>query len=530
MRDFQRPGRSPAYGQSGMAATSMPAATRLALDILARGGSVVDAAIAAMALLSVIEPQSTGIGGDCFCLLATGGEVLALNGSGRTPAGLTLETLAATGASAMPPESAHAVTIPGAVAGWEHLHARFGRLDWAELLRPAIRAAEEGFVVHDRVAWDWAQAADKLRRAGSLGLLPGGAAPRAGDVFRHGALAETLRRIAVHGARGFYEGPVAEALAGYLAARGGVHRPEDFAEGREAAAFVPPICLPWNGFHVWQCPPNGAGLAALIMLGVLDPLEPAPGGPLGALRYHRHLEAYRLALRDRDAVIADPAAGPVPVERFLDPAYLAGLSGLVDDAHAVTALPPAGAVALPAHRDTAYLCVADGDGNVCSFINSVFDDFGGGLYDARTGVVLHNRGSGFRLDPGHPNALGPRKKPLHTILPALVTRGRAPVMALGVTGGHFQPAGQALVLTNVFRHGLDLQEALDWPRAFWREGTAVLEAGIPEAVAAELAARGHAVARAARPHGGGQAILIDHGRGVLVGASDPRRDGVALGI
>lgn len=532
MRDFQRPGRSVAYGTRGMAATSMPDASRLAVEVLGRGGSVVDASLSAMALLSVIEPQSTGIGGDCFCMVAMAGspEVVALNGSGRTPLGLDLDVPGVGDWSMLPDHTPHAVTVPGAVSAWACLHARFGRLDWAEILRPAIAAAEEGYVVHDRVAWDWAEAADKLRAAGAADLLPHGAAPRPGDRMRNPALAGTLRAIAARGAAGFYAGEVAAALVRFLRSRGGVHSLDDLERGAKAAEFVTPISITWDGMQVWQCPPNGAGVAALMMLGMLDHLEPAPDGVLGTVRYHRHLEAFRLAMRDRDAFVADPATGAVPVGRLTDADYLRALAGLVNDRRALADLPLAGCSVLPAHRDTAYLCVADAQGNLCSLINSVFDDFGGGLYDPATGVVLHNRGAGFSLCPGHPNALAPGKRPMHTILPAVVTRAGRPLMAFGVTGGHFQPAGQAQVLTGVFRHGLDLQQALDAPRALWTKGEVLLEAGIPENLAAGLAARGHRIARSRRPHGGGQAILIDQARGLLIGASDPRRDGMALGI
>ncbi len=540
MRDFHLPGRSPVIALNGMAATSMPAATLTALDVLRAGGNALDAAIAAVAVLGVIEPQSTGIGGDCFCLWApasggtsASGSVVALNGSGRAPAGATCAALAALGVTALQPESAHVVSVPGAVSAWETLLAAHGTKGLDELLRPAIGFAEEGFAVHARLAADWHRAAPRLRSMGTARFLPGGQAPAAGDRFVQPELGRTLRRIAERGARGFYEGEVAADMVATLRARGGVHTEADFAAGLHGAEFVTPIHAAWHGHEVFQCPPNGSGLMVLMLLGILQALEaergPPPDGPLGAIRLHRHAEAARLVYRDRDAFIADPAQVDVPVERLLDPAYLRSLAVLISDERAMGDLPRAGEAVLPAHRDTVYLCVVDRDGNACSLINSLFQSFGSCILAERSGVMLHNRGYGFRLEPGHPNAIAPGKRPMHTIIPGMLMRDGRAVMPYGVMGGHFQPMGQTLFLSNLFGHGMDVQQALDLPRLLPYGGRLELELGIPAEVAARLAAMGHATVLQEAPHGGGQAILIDRERGVLIGGSDPRKDGMALG-
>lgn len=530
-RDFQLPGRSPVYSTHGMAATSMPAATLTALDVLRSGGNALDAAVAAVAVLGVIEPQSTGIGGDCFCLYAPAGErrVVALNGSGRACAGATIDWFEERGLTALEHTSPHTVTIPGAVSAWETLLQAHGRKGLDELLQPAIRFAEEGWPVHSRVAWDWMRAEDKLRRNGADAFLPNGAAPRAGDLFVQKNLGQTLRRIAREGARGFYEGPVAADMVAALRAHGGLQTEADFAAGRTVAEFVEPIRASWKGFEVWQCPPNGSGVVVLMQLGILDHFPPAKGGPMSAERMHLHLEAARLAYRDRDAFLADPGQVEVPVQRLLNPDYLAGLARLIDPARAMPNVPPPGEAALPAHRDTVYLTVVDRDRNACSFINSLFEGFGSGILAPNSGVMLQNRGFGFRLERGHPNCISPNKRPLHTIIPGMVTKDGRAVMPYGVMGGHFQPKGQTWFLYNLVEYGLDIQRSLDLPRVFPFGGKVEAERGVPADVLAQLAAMGHDIVEAERPHGGGQAIWIDWDRGVLVGGSEPRKDGMALG-
>lgn len=533
-RDFELPGRSAVYATGGMAATSMPVATLTALDVMRAGGNALDAAIAAAAVLAVVEPQSTGIGGDCFCLYAPAGtgEVAALNGSGRAPAGLTLDALHRRGVTAIENTSVHAVTVPGAISAWQALHRAHGRADWGSLFQAAARMAEKGWPVHPRVARDWANAVPKLKRnaAASRRFLVKGEAPVAGDVFTQPELAATLRLIAEKGAEAFYDGVVADDMVACLRALGGVHTHEDFLDGAAAATFVKPISMRWRGMDVVQCPPNGSGLLVLMLLGILDGFDTPPGGPLSPVRLHRHIEAARLVYRDRDAFLADPEHAEVPVARLTSPTYLDRLRGLIDDGKAMDELPPAGAAEwLPRHKDTVYVSVVDGEGNACSFINSLFQNFGSGILAEGSGVMLQNRGFGFSLEEGHPNQVGPRKRPMHTIIPGMVMQEGRAIMPFGVMGGHFQPMGQSLFLTNHVLYGLDPQEALDLPRLFPTGGKVTVERGIPASVVEALAGLGHAIAPADAPLGGGQAILVDHRRGCLVAGSDPRKDGCAMG-
>jgi gamma-glutamyltranspeptidase/glutathione hydrolase len=531
MRDFHQPGRSAVYAGRAMAATSMPVATLAALDALRAGGNALDAAVTAAALLGVVEPQSTGIGGDCFCLYQPAGsaEVIALNGSGRAPAAATIDHYESHGITALDSTSAHGVTVPGAVAAWERLLGAHGRRGLAAALAPAIHYSEAGFAVSPRVASDWAHSEAKLRKTGAHALLPNGKAPPVGTLVRQPELAATLRAIAAQGARAFYEGPIAAGMVAELRWRGGLHTEADFAEGLTAAQFVTPIKRDFDGLTIWECPPNGSGLLALMLLGILEGFGPAPDGPLGPIRVHRHIEAARLVYRDRDALLADPEHAHVPVEHLLSDGYLASLRALIDDDHAMATMPSAGEALLPVHRDTVYLCVVDEAGNACSFINSTFENFGSGILAADTGVVLHNRGLGFRLERGHPNCIAPRKRPMHTIIPGMATLNGKAVMPFGVMGGHYQPMGQSWLLTNMRHYGLDVQQALDLPRVFPYAGVVEAEPTLPQATIEGLRARGHVVAPTARPHGGGQAIVIDPVSGVLAGGSDPRKDGCAMG-
>ena len=531
MRDYQLPGRSPVYATHGMAATSMPAATLTALDVLRAGGNALDAAVAAVAVQCVIEPQSTGIGGDCFCLFAPAGtgKVHALNGSGRAPAAASIEYYESRQMRAQDNTSAHSVTVPGAVNAWETLLKAHGRKGLDELLQPAIRYAQDGWPVHAKVSWDWARSVEKLRKGGSTPFLPGGTSPKAGDLFAQPALAETLRAIARHGAKAFYQGPIAADMVATLRERGGLHTEEDFAKALHNAEFVEPIKLHWKGYDVYQCPPNGQGLLVLMILGMLGGLPSAPDGASGVIRAHRHIEAARLAYRDRDAFVADPGAVDVPVKKLLSPEYLASQRALISDSAAMPTLPAAGESILPRHKDTVFLCVVDRDGNACSFINSLFENFGSGILAHKSGVMLQNRGFSFRLERGHPNCIAPGKRPMHTIIPGMLMQGGRAVMPFGVMGGHYQPMGQSWFLTNLLEYGLDIQQSIDLFRMFPTGGKLQVERGVPDELVRELAALGHRPEPTERPHGGGQAIWIDHQRGCLVAGSEPRKDGLALG-
>jgi gamma-glutamyltranspeptidase/glutathione hydrolase len=379
------------------------------------------------------------------------------------------------------------------------------------------------------VALDWADARGKLsaNEAAARHYLKGGQSPQVGDIMRFPALAATLRKIASQGARGFYEGEVAADMVKHLRALGGLHTEEDFANALRAAEFVEPIKRRWHGMEIYECPPNGSGIVTLMILGMLETLTP-PGEPISAERLHRHIEAARLAYRDRDAFIADPAFEDVPTGTLLSDKYLHNMAKLIQDDRAMIVPPPPDTL-IPKHKDTVYLCVVDEDGNACSFINSLFKSYGSGILAEGSGVMLHNRGFGFRLQDGHPNCIAPGKRPMHTIIPGMALKDGRAVMPFGVMGGHYQPMGQSTLLTNMFDYGMDPQQALDQPRVFPEDGKVQVETGVPASVVAGLEALGHSCTRISKPHGGGQAIYIDHARGVLMGGSDPRKDGMALG-
>ncbi len=528
MRDFQFPGRSPVFATKAAAASSHPLASLTAIEILKAGGNAMDGAIAAAALLAVIEPHMTGLGGDAFALIAKpDGKIEAYNGNGAAARLAEPGYFRDRGMTEIDADSIHAVTIPGAVEAWCRLSESHGRLGIDRLLAPAIHYAETGFAIASRIAADWAEAEERLGRnpAASALYLRQGRAPSEGDLFRLPKLAATLREIAAKGRIGFYEGWVAEDIAAALAAEGSLLRPEDFAAHR--GDFLAPISTRYRGFEIWQCPPPGQGLTPLLMLNVLSQRSDIGGGPIAADRLHIETEIAKLAYRQRNAFIADPAFADVPVAALLSERHAADLAKLIApdrvlDIHLL-------ARDFPRHPDTIYLCVVDRDGLAVSFINSLYFAFGSARAAPRSGVLMQNRGACFRLDPDHPNCIGPGKKSLHTIIPAMVTRAGRPVMPFGVMGGDYQPVGQFHVLTNMLDFGLDPQAALDCPRCFFEDGRLHLERGIPAETAKDLARHGHAIAWSAEPLGGGQAIWIDEARGVLIAGSDPRKDGCALG-
>lgn len=527
MRDLQLPGRSVMHAVNGMAATSHPLATLAAIDMLRSGGNAVDAAVTACAVQCVVEPMSTGIGGDCFAILARGGQgqPIGLNGSGWAPKGLTCDLLLSQGINKIEMTTPHAVTVPGAVDAWTTLLAAHGRKGIDECLQPAIRYAEEGWAVTPRIAVDWLRNEAKMRVEASAReqYLLDGRAPKAGQRFRLPKLARTLREIAKKGREGFYEGWVAEDIVRYLKSKGGAHALDDFAEQR--AEWVTPIATTYRDYTVYQIPPNGQGITALIMLNLLSAWDLSKFDPVGVDRLHLETEASRLAFSVRDAYVADTRHAEVPVEKLLSREFTDQLRRQIDPGRAMKAPEMTG----PAYRDTIYLTVVDKDRNVCSFINSLYFPFGSGLVAPESGVVLQNRGAGFRVEPGHPNCVAPRKRPMHTIIPGLCMKGDKVAWSYGVMGGAYQPVGHTHVLTNLIDYGMDPQEALDCPRVFHMEGRLDVERGVPEPVFQGLKKLGHAVARPEMPWGGGQIIGLDWENGTLLGGSDPRKDGCALG-
>ena len=524
-RDFQLPGRSPVIACEGMAATSHPLASRVAIETVRAGGNAADAAVAAVAVLCVVEPHMTGIGGDCFAMIhAPDRPVWGYNGSGRAGSRASLDAVLAQGMRMIAPDSIHAVTVPGAIDAWAAILAAHGRFALDRVLAPAIHYGESGFPVAARIAWDWAQAVGKLRAdvGAARHLLFDGRAPAEGDVVRLPALAQSLKTIAAQGPRAFYEGPLAQDMVATVAARGSFLAAEDFA--RHRGEVVAPIATNYRGLDVLELPPNTQGLTALVLLNILERFDLAALDPLGTDRFHLALEAARLAYAVRDTHIADPAAMRVSPLDLLDKNFAAKLAARIDRATRVP-LPRAPSPG----DDTVYLTVVDRDRMAVSLINTLYSTFGVGICTEKTGIMLTNRGACFVLDPDHPNAFGPGKRPMHTIIPALAFRDGRCELSFGVMGAHYQPMGHAQVITNMVDYGMDVQAAIDAPRAFFLGDSAVVERGLPEATVDGLRARRHDVVRAPSPWGGAQAIGIDWQRGVLIGGSDPRKDGCALG-
>ncbi len=523
-RDFQLPGRSPVIACDGMAATSHPLATLAAVDVLRAGGSAADAAVTACAVLCVVEPHMTGIGGDCFCLISQPGKpVWGYNGSGRAAAKASLDALRGQGMREIG-NSIHAVTVPGSVEAWEAILKERGRFGLDRALAPAIRYAEGGFPVAQRVAWDWQRYVDKLKAdpGAARHYLFHGAPPREGDVIRFPALAETLKTIAAKGARAFYEGAIADDMVKTICARGSFLTGDDFA--RHHGDAVTPIATNYRGLDLVEIPPNGQGLTALVMLNILENFDLAALDPLGPERFHLVLEAARLGFAVRDSHIADAAHMRVSVPDLLDKAFAKKLAAKID---------PTKRARLPSAptpgSDTVYLTVVDRDRMAVSFINSLYSNFGVGICTEQTGIMLTNRGSCFTLDPDHPNVFGPDKRTLHTIIPALAMRDGRCDMSFGVMGAHYQPMGHVQIVTNMLDYRMDVQRAIDAPRFFFEGEQTIVEHGTPVATIEGLTARGHDVAFAPTPWGGAQTIKIDWDRGVLIAGSEPRKDGCALG-
>ena len=526
LRDFNVPGRSAAMAANGMVATSQPRATLAGLDVLRSGGNALDAAIAAVAMQCVIEPESTGIGGDCFVLYShKGAPPVAINGSGRAPEKATAEWYAERQIADIEVQTPHAVTVPGAVDAWCELHQRYGSKPLAELLEPAAQAAEEGYVVNERVAYDWHRQHWKLQDPVTASVfLKDGNPPVAGDTMRNPPLAKTLRRIGREGRSAFYDGPVAREIVARLKSLGGLHEEADFAAQR--SEWVEPIHAPYRGYDVYECPPNGQGLAALMILRQLEGFTLADDSLGEADRLHLIAEATKAAYRVRDEHFADPRQADVDVGTFLSKEWSEQARRQI---RLDAVLPGNEWHGGTLQSDTVYLCAVDRDGNACSFINSLFSNFGSGIVAPECGVLLQNRGSGFRTTPGHPNAIAPGKRPFHTIIPAMLVKDGRAVMPFGVMGGQYQAVGHAHFAHRVLDRGMNPQQAAEAPRIFAFRGKLRVEPANPEPIVADLAQRGHDIEIAKVPLGGCQAIWIDYARGVLIGGSDPRKDGMALG-
>ncbi|MEY3306380.1 MAG: hypothetical protein RLZZ413_418 [Pseudomonadota bacterium] len=524
MRNFQLPGRSAVFATNGLCATSHPLAAKIAIDILQAGGNAADAALAGAVVLGICEPQMTGLGGDCFVLVKPAGEerVLALNGSGRAPKGLSAASMRARGLSAVPLYGPEAVTVPGAVDAFCHLAADWGSLPLSQTLAPAIRYAEEGVPVAPRTARDWAEAADTLQGDARRYYLLQGAAPRVGQVFRAPGQAHVLRRIAADGRAGFYEGDIAEDMVASLQALGGTHTLDDFAA--TACTWGEPISGRYKGVELVEHPPNGQGATAILMLNILSHFDLPALDPFGAERAHLEAEAAKLAYDALNRFVAD-ARNVTRLDHMLSPETARRLAALIDPRRAMPAAAP---LTEAVHRETIYLTVVDRNRMAVSLIYSVFHSFGAGLASSKYGINFQNRGAGFVLTEGHPNEAGGGKRPMHTIIPAMLKKDGRVTMPFGVMGGAYQPNGHARFVTNMIDFGMDPQSAIDGPRCFSGADGFEIETGYRPEVRAALAGMGHRMIDADGPIGGAQAILIDDS-GVLQGASDPRKDGCALG-
>ncbi|PTX57690.1 gamma-glutamyltransferase 2 [Litoreibacter ponti] len=525
MRDFHQPGRSAVFATNGMCATSDPLAAKVAVQILEAGGNAVDAAIAGAVLLGLCEPQMTGIGGDCFVLLAKPGEddIIALNGSGRAPAGLSAAEMRDRGLATVPISTSDAVTIPGAIDAFCRLSKDHGKIGLKATLAPAIHYMEAGIAVGPRTAFDWAEAEATPQGAAKDFYLINGKAPGAGQVFRAPKQAEVLRRVAQHGRAGFYEGEVAEDMVASLQAAGGSHTLDDFAA--TACDYTTPIAGTYKDLELVEHPPNGQGATAILMNNILAQFDLPSLNPVGSARAHIEAEAAKLAYDTRNRFLSD-ADHMTRVDHMLSMETAKELAALID---------PTKAMANPVklseqvHKDTIYITVVDKDLMAVSLIYSIFHSFGSGIASDKFGILFQNRGAGFTLEEGHPNEAAGGKRPMHTIIPGMLRKDGEVIMPFGVMGGAYQPNGHARFVTNLVDFGKHPQQAIDAPRSFSDAGDMKVERGYSDQVRQELADMGHTVSIPETPIGGAQAIMIDRENGTLQGASDPRKDGCAIG-
>jgi len=533
--------RSVVYAENGMVAAAHPLAVQIGIDVLKQGGSAVDAAIAVNAALGFLEPTANGIGGDLFAIVwdAKTKRLYGLNASGRSPLDLTADLVPAEPDGTIPLYSPFAWTVPGTVDGWFTLHERFGRLSMAEVLMPATRIASAGAPVPQVIAAAWQRGIERFgdKPGFATTFLPGGKAPREGEVFRNPDLAKSYRLLAEQGRDAFYRGAIAEAIVAFSDAHGGFFTLQDF--GRHASEWVEPLSTTYRGVTLHELPPNSQGLAALQMLNILESYDLAAMGRDSVEFWHVMVEAKKLAYEDRARFYADPGFAEIPVEGLLSKRYAEERAKLIDPERAAERI-EAGQPSL-FHGDTTYLVTADSDGNMISLIQSNYTGFGSGYVVEGWGFGLQNRGGLFNLDPESPNFLEPGKRPFHTIIPAFATRDGKPWLAFGVMGGDMQPQGHVQVLVNLVDFGMNLQEAGDAPR-YYHSGSSEptgtlmttggrlhLESGVSDSVRRELTRLGHDLAETIGSYGGYQAVAVDPTTGVYAGATESRKDGCALG-
>jgi gamma-glutamyltranspeptidase/glutathione hydrolase len=533
--------RSEVIARHGMACTSQPLATQAALAILRKGGSAVDAAIAANAVQALVEPVSCGLGGDLFAIVwdEKGHKLAGYNGSGRSPAALTLEEFQKRGLKHVPPTGPLPVSVPGCVDAWFALHERYGKLPMAEVLAPAIAYAREGAPIAELVAYYWSRGAKSLAKFPHFSdvFLPGGKAPATGESFANPELASSLEKLVQGGRDAFYKGDIARAIDAYMKQNGGFLSYADLAAHQ--GEWVDPLSVDYRGYEVWELPPNGQGIAVLQMLRLLEGYDVRALGWDSASWVHLFVEAKKVVFEDRARFYADPQFGKQPVKQLLSKEYAAERRKLIDLEHAAKQV-PAGNPALE-QGDTIYLCTADDAGNMVSWIQSNYRGMGSGMTPDGCGFILQDRGELFDLEPGRANSYAPKKRPFHTIIPGFVTKGGEPWLAFGVMGGATQPQGQVQVLVNQIDFGMNTQEAGDAPRILhdgsseptgeeMKDGGKVsLESGWGWEVARELMRKGHTVVWNTGEYGGYQAIRVDRKTHTYFGASESRKDGQAAG-
>ncbi len=537
----QHASRSEVIAPHGMAATSQPLATQIALDILKAGGSAVDAAIAANAALGLMEPTGCGIGGDLFAIVwdAEKQELTGLNASGRAPARMTLDYFRKNDIDAVPPFGPLPVSVPGAVDGWFELHERYGRLPMSDLLRPAIDYAENGFPVSEVIAYYLELSERRYKDYAGFAetWMPNGRPPKKGEMFKNPRLASTYRQIADGGRDAFYKGDIARRIDAYMQEQGGLLRYEDLAA--HTSEWITPVSSNYRGWDIYELPPNGQGIAALQILNVLEGYDIASMGFGSADYVHTFVEAKKLAFEDRARFYADMDFVDVPVEELISKEYAAQRRELIDPERASTSLPSGESIL--EEGDTIYLTVADSDGNMVSLIQSNYRGMGSGMTPGDLGFMLQDRANSFSLTEGHANVVEPGKRPFHTIIPAFVMKDGKPLMSFGLMGGSMQPQGHAQIIINLIDFGMNLQEAGDAARInhtgssqpngnrMEDGGTVRLEDGFSDEVRKELEARGHTLGSSNGSFGGYQAIYFDEEQGVYYGASEVRKDGQAAG-
>ena len=523
------PGRSAVICKNGAVATSQPLAAQVGLQVLRDGGNAIDAAVATAAMLNVVEPMSTGIGGDAFMLVyrPQDGAIRGLNASGRAPYGASLEFFQKRGVTNIPSTgSMYAVTVPGAVDGWATLLDACGTMTLGDLLKPAIEHAENGFPVSPQISFAW-------RDVELLSLFPdtaetyliNGRAPKPGEIFYQPNLARTLHLIAEGGRNAFYHGEIAERIVKFSDENGGLFTMQDFTD--HTSDWVKPILTNYRGYDVYEIPPNGQGIAALLALNILQDFDLQSMGHNSGEYLHFTIEAMKQAFADLYKYVTDATFEDIPVAGLLSTEYTRIQRARI---HPNRANPYPVAGIPPTESETVYLCVVDKDRNVVSFINSIYAGFGSGLVAGDTGIMLQNRGAGFSLDASHANRIAPHKRTMHTIIPGMVLQNGAPLVTFGVMGGQMQPQGHLQLICNLVDFNMDVQSALDAPRFRVVDGlTITIEDGVPMSVQAELTRKGHQLAPPNTFFGGGQAIFIHPEYNTLIAGSDPRRDGCAVG-